>query len=212
MATPAAPTALAAVHGDTTASISFTQAAATPAITNYKYTINDADYTALNPVDADSPITITGLTNGTAYSIKLKAVNSDGDGAASAAVAVTPSAVPAAPSSLIATPGDNSASIAFTAGATNGAAITDYEYNVDGGVYKALGDSASPVTIPNLPNDRVSTVRLRAVNLNGSGASASVTVTPTDASAANNNGWTDANSFANPGLPVPHKDWADPDD
>lgn len=212
MAAPAAPTALVATHGNGTATIAFTQAAATPAITNYKYTTDDNTYTALNPADAASPITITGLNNGTEYTIKIKAVNSDGDGAASAAVTVTPSTTPSAPSNLVATPGDNSASIAFTPGATGGSAITDYEYSVDSGAWMPLGDTTSPVTIPRLTNDVVSSIRLRAVNANGKGASATVTVTATDADATNNDGWTDANSFANPGLPVPNLDWNDPDD
>jgi len=213
MAVPVAPTALVAAHGDTTATISFTQVAATPAITNYKYTINDTDYTALSPVDAASPITITGLTNGTEYTIKIKAVNSDGDGAASAAVTVTPSTTPAAPTNLSAAVGDNKSVITFTPGATGGSAITDYEYSVNTGEWKPLGDTASPVTIPGLQNDVESSIRLRAVNANGKGAaSAAATVTPTDASAANNDGWTDANSFANPAMLVPNLDWNDPDD
>ena len=123
-------------------------------------------------------------------------------------------AVPAAPTALSATPGDNSASIAFTQSAAT-PAVTNYKYAVNGGAYKALvpADAATPITIPNLVNGVVSTITLKAVNSDGdSAASAGVTVTPVDSSTANNNGWSDANSFANPGLPVPHKDWADPDD
>lgn len=123
-------------------------------------------------------------------------------------------AVPAAPTALTATPGDNSASIAFTQAAAT-PAVTNYKYSVNGGTYKTLNpaDATTPITIPRLVNGKVSTITLKAVNADGdSPASAEVTVTPVDANAANNNGWTDANSFANPAMPVPNLDWNDPDD
>lgn len=89
MAVPAAPTALVATRsGSTVVHVAFTQAAATPAITNYKYSVNGGAYVALSPTDAASPIALP-LADGVDYSITLKAVNSDGDGAASAAVALT---------------------------------------------------------------------------------------------------------------------------
>jgi len=48
-------------------------------------------------VDTASPVTITALTNGTTYQIKLRAVNAIGDGAESSAVSATPE--PAGPPS-----------------------------------------------------------------------------------------------------------------
>ena len=69
----------------TTATISFAAGAdgGLP-ISNYQYALSTnggssyGSYNALNPADATSPITITGLTGGTAYYIKLKAVNAQG--------------------------------------------------------------------------------------------------------------------------------------
>lgn len=212
MAVPGAPTALVATKGDTTVSIAFTQAAATPAVTNYKYNLDGGAFTALSPVDATSPVTITGLTNGTTYAIILRAVNSDGDSASSASVNATPSTTPAAPTSLVATAGDNQASIAFTAGATGGSAITSYQVRVNSGGYKTVAQTASPVIATGLPNNKVSTVYIRAVNANGAGAAASVTVTATDSNAANDNGYTDATWAANPGAAVPNLNYNDPDD
>jgi titin len=82
---------LSAVASDGSAVISFTAGATGgAAITNYKYSTDGTNYTALSPADSSSPVTISGLTNGTAYTIYLKAVNSAGDSLASSSVSVTP--------------------------------------------------------------------------------------------------------------------------
>ena len=69
----------------TTATISFTAGAdGGSAITNYQYALSTnsgssyGSYNALGTPDGTSPITIPGLTSGTAYYIKLKAVNAQG--------------------------------------------------------------------------------------------------------------------------------------
>ena len=90
---PGAPTGLSATPGDGTATIAFTAPASDggAAISNYEYSTDDGgNWTPRSPVATTSPLTITGLTNGTAYSVKLRAVNSAGAGTASSAVSVTP--------------------------------------------------------------------------------------------------------------------------
>ncbi|CAN2230885.1 Fibronectin type III [Candidatus Planktophila vernalis] len=88
---PSAPTSLSGAASDGAAVISFTAGSTGgAAISNYKYSIDGTNYTALSPADAASPVTIPGLTNGTAYTIYLKAVNSAGDSVASSSVSVTP--------------------------------------------------------------------------------------------------------------------------
>ena len=93
--TPSAPTSLSATAGDGQATISFTPGSdGGSAITNYKYSTDGTNYTALSPTDSSSPVTISGLTNGTSYTIYLKAVNANGDSSASSSVTVTPVAPP----------------------------------------------------------------------------------------------------------------------
>ena len=97
---PSAPTSLLASASDGQATISFTAGSdgGSP-ITNYKYSLDGTNYTALSPSVTTSPITISGLTNGTTYNIYLKAVNNIGDGTASNSVSVTPIAPAVASSS-----------------------------------------------------------------------------------------------------------------
>ena len=88
-----APSDLVATAGDGQVSIAFTAPSNDGGadITDYQYELDDSG-TWTSASTATSPVVITGLTNGTAYSIKLRAVNSAGNGTESAAVtATTPS-------------------------------------------------------------------------------------------------------------------------
>jgi uncharacterized protein YhjY with autotransporter beta-barrel domain len=87
---PGAPTSAAATAGDASASVSFVAPASTggAAITGYTVTSNPGGITATG---AGSGITVSGLTNGTAYTFTVTASNSAGTGSASAASnSVTP--------------------------------------------------------------------------------------------------------------------------
>ena len=180
---PSAPTGLVATAGDDTASVSFTPPASDGGgtITNYQYSLDGGvTWTPLSPVNATSPVTIPNLVNGTPYVVQLRAVNTTGPGAASSSVSVTPVGVPDAPVNLVATAKNGEAQIAFTPGASNGSAITNYKYSLDnGGTWTALDDTTSPVTIPSLTNSTLYTIQLKAMNaVGGSLASTSVSVTP----------------------------------
>lgn len=91
--TPSAPTSLVATPGDGQISVAFISAATGGSlITNYKYSVNDGAYMALDPAVITSPLVITGLSNNTEYTVKLKAVNANGESPESVASnAVTPS-------------------------------------------------------------------------------------------------------------------------
>ncbi len=104
-AAPAAPTALVATPGNNSASIAFTAGANNgSAITNYEYSTNGGStWTAFSPSQTTSPVTITGLTNGITYQVKLHAISGAVTGAASSAVSVTPAIAPAGPNTEPAT-------------------------------------------------------------------------------------------------------------
>jgi titin len=89
--TPDAPTSLVATANNGGASIAFNAGATNGStITNYEYsTDNGGSWTTRSPASTESPLVITGLTNGTTYQIKLRAINGVGTGAASSAVSVT---------------------------------------------------------------------------------------------------------------------------
>ncbi|MGO4819061.1 fibronectin type III domain-containing protein [Flavobacterium sp. W22_SRS_FP1] len=91
---PDAPTIGTATGGDAQATVTFTAPANNGggAITTYTVTSFPG---GIIKTGASSPITITGLTNGTAYTFSVTATNSVGIGAASAASnSVTPAAAP----------------------------------------------------------------------------------------------------------------------
>ena len=190
LAPPETPTSLSATAlGNTSVSIAFTAGGANGSpITNYKYALSTnsgstyGSFTALSPEDITTPITISGLTAGTAYYIKLKAVNDMGDSVASAAVSISTLATPDAPTSLSATAlSTTSVSVAFTAGSDNGYAISNYQYALSTnsgstyGSFTALAtpDATSPITITGLTVDTAYYVKLKAVNTNGAGAESS---------------------------------------
>ena len=89
----------------------------------------------------------------------------------------------AAPTLNSVTAGDRRVTISFTAGANNGAAITDYEYSLNGGAYTSAGTTTSPFTITGLSGRTAYSVTIKARNSVGlSTASSSLSATTTDAS------------------------------
>jgi len=189
LAPPETPTSLSATALSTTSvSVAFTAGGANGSpITNYKYALSTnggasyGAFTALDPADALTPITISGLTAGTTYHIKLKAVNDMGDSVESSATSVATLATPDAPTNLSATPAVTTVNISFTAGSNNGYAITNYQYalSTNGGSsygsFTALdpADGTSPITITGLTSNTAYYVKLKAVNSGGAGAESS---------------------------------------
>jgi hypothetical protein len=123
---PGAPTIGAVTAGDASASVAFTapSSAGSSAITGYTATCASTAATG-SASGAGSPITVSGLTNGTAYNCSVTATNSVGTSAASAAASVTPVGAPSP------TPAPTPAPASTTSGI-----VCDYSYS-------ALNTSAS---------------------------------------------------------------------
>ena len=180
---PNAPTSVTATSGNAQASVAFTFSNTIPTnggatVTGYTVTPYIGAAAQAPTSGAASPINVTGLTNGTAYTFTVAATNSVGTGAASAAsTSVTPATIPDAPAITGITSGNGQATIAFTAPAFNGgAAITSYTGNC-GGV-TATGAS-SPLTVTGLTNGTTYNCTVAATNIVGpSLASTSSSVTP----------------------------------
>ena len=173
---PSAPTISSITPGDGSLSVAFTAGASTAAITDYQYSLNGTNFYSLSRTA--SPLTISGLQNGTSYPIVIRAVNSAGPGSTSNSVSSTPSALPGAPTITNLVDGGNGTSlvVTFVAGYAGGSNITDYEYATSIGLnsnsfgsYTSVGGTSSPFTISGLTNGTAYTVKLRAVNSAGSG-------------------------------------------
>ncbi|MCX7148002.1 MAG: fibronectin type III domain-containing protein [Rhodocyclales bacterium] len=180
---PDSPTIGAAAAGNAQATVSFSAPTSTggSAITGYTVTSSPGGLTVSGTA---SPLTVTGLTNGTAYIFTVTAKNAIGTGLPSAASnSVTPTAgatVPGAPTIGTASPGNAQAAVSFIAPAsTGGSAITGYTVTASPGALSATG-TASPLTVTGLTNGTAYTFTVIARNAIGAGFSsaASNSVTP----------------------------------
>jgi hypothetical protein len=185
---PTAPTIMSITPGNQRLSVAFTAPSSDggAAITNYEYsTDGGSTWSRRVPAATTSPLSITGLTNGTLYPVQIRAVNIAGHGAASATVIGTPvPGTPGAPTITGITPGNGQLAVAFTAPASDGGApITNYDYSTDNGASwtsHAPAATASPLVITVLTNGVEYTVRIRAENAAGPGAASnSAEGTPT---------------------------------
>jgi trimeric autotransporter adhesin len=194
LAAPDAPTVGTVTVSGTTATVPFTAPAndGGSTITNYVATSNPG---ALTGSGGTSPLTVTGLTPGVAYTFTVAAVNSVGTGSSSSASnSVTPATVPGAPTIGTATAGDASASVTFTAPASNGgSAITGYTVTSSPGGITATGTS-SPINVTGLTNGTAYTFTVTATNAIGTSAASAATSAVTPAAAG---GGTTDSQFSN---------------
>lgn len=181
-AAPGAPTGVSAVRGNTQVAVSWSAPSSDggSAITGYTVTASPggATLTVGNVLTG----TVTGLTNGTAYTFTVHATNSLGSSAeSSASAAVTPSTTPSAPLDVSAVAGVSQASVLWDAPSTNGgAAITGYVVTASPGGATATVGAVLTATVTGLTGGVVYTFTVHAVNASGAGpeSDASIAVTP----------------------------------
>ena len=181
---PGAPTGLGATVNDQRVDLIWTAPASDggQSITDYEYEQGGSG-TWISTGSTATSYMVHNLTNGQPYRFRVRAVNSVGAGAASAASPnVTPATEPDAPTGLSATVSDQKVDLIWTAPASNGGApILRYEYELDfSGTWTSTGGTASSYTVTGLTNGQFYTFRVRAVNRVGAGlASSSQSATPT---------------------------------
>lgn len=193
---PGAPTGVTATAGNASASVAFTAPASNggSAITGYTVTSSPAGGTDTNSGTTGLTHSITGLTNGTAYTFTVTATNAIGtSSASSASSAITPSAGATAPAQVtgltLGTATDTTQPLTWTAPSNGGSAITDYvvQWAVAGsGTWNTFADGTSTTAAATVTGLTASTsydYRVAAVNSIGTGTN-SATSTGSTAAAA----------------------------
>ena len=176
------PTGLTVVGGNQKLTVNFSPPTATGGfdVTNYSYDVwpstevnHVENWQALSPPKTSSPAIISGLTNGTAYKLRLRAENASGAGQISPEVQGTPRAeVPSAPTITSISAGNAALTVVFSAPTSDGGKpITSYKYSINNGVTKlTYQETSESIDIENLTNGTKYSVILYAVNEVGVGS------------------------------------------
>ena len=181
---PGAPTITTVTESDQAVEVAFTMGDANGSVvSNVEYVVSTVDlsmsdaWVPLDPASLTGPFTISGLTNGESYFVRVRSRSNAGSGVPSAASTVSPFTTPGAPTITTIVAGETSLDVQWTELIDDGGrTITGYEYSVDGGAFVSTGSTSKSVTITGLMSETSYGVRVRAVNQAGSGeASASVT-------------------------------------
>jgi hypothetical protein len=175
----AAPTIDSITATSGTLAIYFTAGAARGSTTtNYQYSANNGAWTNRPTGTTASPITLTGLTNGTGYTIRIRAVTNAGNSDTSTAVTETPTAITVT--------GDATLTLTYGSSASTGS------YSATGGTNTytwSLGSSISGVTLSgttvtaaNTLGAGIYTQTVRATDGNSQVGSKTLTITVNKAS------------------------------
>ena len=118
-----------------------------------------------------SPILVTGLTNGQAYTFTVTATNAIGTSLASApSNPVTPLTVPGAPTNVTAAAGNGQATVHYSAPASNGgSAITLYTATSSPDGLTGTSTNGGDIVVGGLANGPSYTFTVRATNAAGLG-------------------------------------------
>ncbi|WP_337102426.1 fibronectin type III domain-containing protein [Paenibacillus sp. YIM B09110] len=171
---PDKPTGVTVTAGDGEAEVSFTEPASNGSnISIYTVTAWSGGEAVKTATGSSSPITVTGLANGTPYTFTVVATNGVGNSSASdpseeitPTAAETPASAPAKPTNVTATAGDGEAEVSFTEPSSNGSNISEYTVTAwsGGEAVKTATGSSSPITVTGLANGTAYTFTIVATN------------------------------------------------
>ena len=174
---PAAPSISSVVAGNANVKVTF-NAGALGSGTLVRYT---ASCGSISVTGNASPITVTGLTNGTAYTCRVQTTSSVGSSAWSAlSASVTPTAaiLPVAPAISSVVAGNGAVTVSFNPGVLGSGTLVRYTASC-GSV--TVNGGASPIVVTGLTNGTAYTCRVQTTSSVGTGAwsAVSASVTPT---------------------------------
>ncbi len=164
---PGVPTNVRAIAGNLQATVTFTAPASNGGSPITSYTVTSTS--GQTAIGTSSPITVTGLTNGMAYTFTVTATNVAGQGQPSApSNLVTPATVtvPGSPAIVSVTPGTAQATVSFTLPSNGGSPITSYTATSNPGSIKSSG-AGSPILVRGLTNGEPYTFTVTATNAIG---------------------------------------------
>ena len=168
---PNSPTNVVATAGNGQATITFTPPGNTGGSSIISYTVIDGTDT-YSATSTGSPITVTGLSNGTAYTFTVTATNGQGVGAASSiSNSVTPSTIPGVPTGVTATSSIGQATISFSAPSSTGGSAILYYTAIDNTNTFSATSTGSPITVTGLTAGAAYTFTITATNVAGTSAS-----------------------------------------
>ena len=147
---PNAPTNVTATAGNTQVTVNWNLSTNNggSAITSYTVTSSPEGRTATTDNGSTRTATVTGLTNGIAYTFTVVATNALGNSPTASVGPVTPRTIPNAPTNVTATEGNTQAIVNWTASTNNGgSAITSYTVTSSPGNFQATTTNVSTTTV-----------------------------------------------------------------
>jgi hypothetical protein len=170
---PGAPTTVTATAGNGQAAVSWQAPASDGGRPITRYTVVTSPGGASLTVGPGSlSATVTGLSNGTAYTFTVFATNAVGQGPSSASSdPVTPATVPGAPTQVSATGGNAQATVTWQPPAsTGGSPITGYTVTASpGGAQVSVAGNVTSATLTGLSNGTSYTFVVATQNAQGLG-------------------------------------------
>jgi hypothetical protein len=130
---PLPPALVDATDGDGSAVVEFTASELTDptaAVTSYEYQLGSGEWTAIEPFVAGGTFTVTGLSNATSYSVRLRAVNDYGASDPSGTLILHPYGVPDQVDDLDPWASGSTLAAEWDSPSPNGSPLTDYDVAV----------------------------------------------------------------------------------